>query len=134
MGDRLADGLLKNRTALSDVSNQLGKRKFVSISTTSDSNNGSENNQKNMVNEIGKSTFLRKDYTGKIGAFRILGGVSSEVKEKEPSSLLNRNLPVGRGDGVKKSPEASGVVPKDDKACSPLSQVVGGECVEGTLK
>ncbi|PIA48096.1 hypothetical protein AQUCO_01400585v1 [Aquilegia coerulea] len=167
MGDRLADGLLKNRTALSDVSNQLGKRKFVSISTTSDSNNGSENNQKNMVNEIGKSTFLRKDYTGKCvyefggkgvtsllkakqlssswnsinrpnllqksGAFRISGGVSSEVKEKEPSSLLNRNLPVARGDGVKKSPEASGVVLKDDKARSPLSLVVGGECVEGTL-
>ncbi|PIA28837.1 hypothetical protein AQUCO_06600040v1 [Aquilegia coerulea] len=78
MGDRLDDGLLKNRTALSDVSNQLGKRKFVSISTTSDSNNGSENNQKNMVNEIGKSTFLRKDYT--VGGECVEGTLSDITK------------------------------------------------------
>ncbi|KAF5191484.1 Dna-directed rna polymerase subunit beta [Thalictrum thalictroides] len=160
MGDRSADGLLKNRTALSDVSNQLGKRKFVSVG--SDSNTGSEN-QNNVGNEVGKSTFLRKDYTGKCvfefggkGVTSLLkakqlssswnpfnrpnllqksgafqiAGVSGETKE--PLKSLNGNLPVARGDAAKKSPLESSVGLKDnyDKARSPLSVVIGGEGVE----
>ncbi|KAF9610325.1 hypothetical protein IFM89_021995, partial [Coptis chinensis] len=57
MGDNnSANGVFKNRPVLADVSNQLGKRKFVSVSSNSSTNSGN-GGEKNLV-------FARKEYGG----------------------------------------------------------------------
>ncbi|KAL5703937.1 hypothetical protein ACHQM5_022428 [Ranunculus cassubicifolius] len=100
MGDRSADGVLKSRPVLADVSNQLGKRRFVSISTSSGSNNGSEN-QKNGENEVGKVIFTRKDFTGveNLGKGKCVyefggKGDTSVLKPKEMYGSWNLNSGV----------------------------------------
>lgn len=82
MGDKSADGLSKNRIALGDVSNQLGKRRFVSIS----SGTSGIGHTKKLENDGGKVLFpVKIDNLGKGKCVFEFGGKggSSVLKPKE---------------------------------------------------